>query len=131
MKIVVNHLTRMQSGYFCAAGVDVQTKTHVRPMPAQGHLRGDLLAHSGGPFDMGMIMELGPTTPQPDRPHVEDHTFDLANVKAQGILAGSRFWNMVTQMAKPKLKAVFGDDLKMRGKSCQFSLIWIWLDFIS
>ena len=66
---------------------------------------------------MGMIMELGPATPRPDRPQVEDHAFELSNVKALGILAGNRFWNMVTQMARPKFRDIFGDDLKMRGRA--------------
>ena len=30
MRIVVNHLTRMQSGYICVAGIDVQDNQHIR-----------------------------------------------------------------------------------------------------
>ena len=32
MKIVVNHLTRMQLGRICVAGVDMATGKHVRPL---------------------------------------------------------------------------------------------------
>lgn len=119
MKIVVDHLTRMQSGYFCVAGVDIKTKRHVRPMPVRGHLRGKLLASHGGPFDMGAIVDLGPTTPIPERPQVEDVSFEIDAARNTGILAGNRFWNMVTQLAQPKLTALFGVDLQQRGsQSC-------------
>ena len=38
MKIVVNHLTRMQPGYICVAGLDFQTNAHVRPVLAGSRL---------------------------------------------------------------------------------------------
>ena len=119
MKLVLNHLTRMQSGYICVAGVDVQAKRHVRPIPARAHLRPELLACHGGPFDLGVILDLGPTKYIGQPPQVEDHEFDLRQAKALGTLAAPRFWNMLTQMAQPSLRAIFGADLQKRGtNSC-------------
>jgi hypothetical protein len=36
MRIVVNHLTRMQPGYICVAGMERQGGRHVRPVLAGG-----------------------------------------------------------------------------------------------
>ena len=48
MRIVVNHLTRMRRGYICAAGINLATGEHVRPLPRSGDLRyRDLAAHGG------------------------------------------------------------------------------------
>lgn len=113
MKIVLNHLTRMQSGYVCVAGVDVATKTHVRPIPARTQLRPSFLARRNGPFDMAVIVDLGPTRPIGEKPAVEDHEFDPSKVTVVGTLAGPRFWNMLTQLAKPKLTLIFGNDLRL------------------
>ena len=119
MKIILNHLTRMQSGYICAAGVDVQTRRHVRPMPGRGHLRPDLLALHGGPLDIRAIIELGPSKHVGKPPEIEDHEFDPRNMQALGSLAAPRFWNMLTQMAKTDLASIFGADLRPAGaRSC-------------
>ena len=119
MKVVINHLTRMQSGYICAAGVDVHAKQHVRLMPARGHLRPELLAAHGGLFDMAVILEVGPTKRIGAPPEIEDREFDLRQTKFLGVLAPHRFWNMLTQMAQPKLTDIFGDALRARSSgSC-------------
>jgi hypothetical protein len=54
MQIVVNHLTRMQLGYICVAGVDVSSGQHIRPV-LRSRLNVDLLARNGGPFDLGIL----------------------------------------------------------------------------
>lgn len=52
MKIAVNHLTRMQPGYICVAGIDLETGSHVRPVLPSGRLSAALLRRNGGPFDI-------------------------------------------------------------------------------
>jgi hypothetical protein len=54
MRIIVNHLTRMQPGYICVAGVDVSSGQHVRP-ELRGRLTTDLLTLNGGPFDIASL----------------------------------------------------------------------------
>ena len=56
MRIIVNHLTRMQPGYICVAGVDVSSGQHVRPV-LRGRLTTDLLTLDGGPFDIASLVE--------------------------------------------------------------------------
>ena len=115
MKVVLNHLTRMQSGYVCAAGVDIETRRHVRLMPARAHLRPELLAAHGGPLAIAAILDLGPARDIGEPPEVEDCEFDLRKTTAHGLLAAPRFWNMLTQMAKPELAAIFGGVLHPAG----------------
>ena len=76
MRILVDHLTRMQAGYFCVAGVDVSTLRHVRPVLRRDRLTIDLLRPHGGPFDVGAVVYLGSTTDVGHPPELEDRRFD-------------------------------------------------------
>lgn len=51
MKIAVTHLTRMQRGYVCVAGVNVDTGEHIRPVLSNSRLRDTVCAGRSGPFD--------------------------------------------------------------------------------
>jgi len=115
MRIVVNHLTRMQRGYMCAAGVDMSTGHHVRPVSSAGRLSTNLLVRNNGPFDMRVVVDLGTPRPSRRKPEVEDYVVDLSRVKTMGTLRAGRFWSLLTQIAKPRLKDVFGDDLTAVG----------------
>ena len=116
MKIVVNHLTRMLSGYICVAGVDVATRQHVRPM-SKTNLRPNLLAEHGGPFAMAAVVDLGPVKSKAVRPEVEDRLFDPAQARVVKTLERGRFWNMLTQVAERELTTIFGEDLHPVGAS--------------
>ncbi len=118
MKVVVNHLTRMQQGYICVAGVDLDTERHVRPV-LKGRLRTSLLARNGGPFDMAVVVDLGTPTPAPQKPETEDHIFDPSQIKANRTLGASQFWKLLARLARPKLVDIFGPELVRRGgRSC-------------
>lgn len=117
MKIVVNHLTRMQQGYFCVAGLDVNTGEHVRPVLPGQRLPTSLLARYGGPFDMGVIVDLGAVKATPQKPEVEDHVFDLAKLNAAGTDEPAKFWRRLQQVARTRLRDIFGDALIPRGAS--------------
>ena len=119
MKIVVNHLTRMQQGYICVAGVDIQTYQHVRPVLAGTRLGTNLLARNGGPFDMAVVVDLGKLTPNPQRPEIEDHIFNPSSLRKMRTFPEEKFWRLLTRIAKRKLLEIFGSDLEMKGtKSC-------------
>src|SRR5260370_42124155 len=49
--LVINHLTRMQQGYICVAGVDLETGRHVRPV-LRRRMGTVNLVRNGGLFDM-------------------------------------------------------------------------------
>ena len=92
MKIVVNHLTRMQQGYICVAGVDIETSQHIRPVLLGTRLGINLLARNGGPFDMAVVVDLGKVTPSPQRPEIEDHIFSPSSVRKMNTFSEKQFW---------------------------------------
>ncbi|MGH3145870.1 MAG: hypothetical protein ACRDTR_08730, partial [Rubrobacter sp.] len=71
MRILVNHLTRMQPGYVCVAGLQLDTPNHVRPVLRRGRLTTGLLGLNGGPFDIGAVVVLGPATYAGHAPELE------------------------------------------------------------
>lgn len=117
MKIIVNHLTRMQQGYFCVAGIDVKTGKHVRPVMSGQRLQTGLLARYGGPFDIGVLVDLGAVTPMPQRPELEDHLFDPAMARAVDTDDPAKFWQRLQRVAHNRLTDIFGCALIRKGAS--------------
>lgn len=118
MKIVVNHLTRMQAGYICVAGLDLQTNAHVRPVLARSNLTVDLLKRKGGPFDIAVVVDLGDTRAQGTPPETEDHLFDRAQVTAMRELPAGRFWEVLKSVSWNALKEIFGKELQPQRHGC-------------
>lgn len=114
MKIVVNHLTRMQRGFICVAGIDLATGQHVRPV-LRSQMRKELLARYGGPFDIGRIVDLGWTKYLGTRPESEDYLFHRSEARALGEMPAAEFWQRLEALARPKLGEIFGKDLVPRG----------------
>lgn len=118
MRIVVNHLTRMSEGYVCVAGVDLATNSHVRPVFHYGRLPESLLRREGGPFDVGVEVDLGKVTPRPADPEREDHVFDPAKASAVGRFADLKYWKLLNSIAGRRLQTIFGDALHTQGRGC-------------
>lgn len=114
MKIVINHLTRMQKGFICVAGVDLATGQHVRPV-LRSQMRKELLARYGGPFDIGRIVNLGWTKWVGTQPELEDYLFHQSEARVVGEMPAGEFWELLRRLAKPKLVEMFGRDLLPRG----------------
>ena len=117
MRILVNHLTRMQPGYFCAAGVDLETGRHVRPVLRRGRLTVDLLSTNGGPFDVGSVLDLGPTTSAGRAPELEDHRFDPAETRWLSDDDPDEFWEVLDRTAQGDLMEIFGPELELWDES--------------
>jgi hypothetical protein len=119
MQIIINHLTRMQSGFFCAAGVDLETLRHIRPVKIGMRLRTDMLARYGGPFELGNVLDLGAVKNVGLRPEVEDHEPQWPQLKVVDQFSGAEFWEILQRVSRPKLRQIFGPQLKMVGRrSC-------------
>jgi len=117
--ILVNHLTRMQPGFFCTAGIDWQTGHHIRPtLPAPQRLENRYLACHGGFFEMGVLTDLGPAVPKPHPPETEDHQFDPRRAKAKETIRPSLFWKALCRVAQPSFQALFGPSLIRKGPKC-------------
>ena len=94
MRIIVNHLTRMQSGYICVAGVDVSNGQNVRPV-LRGRLATDLLVSKGGPFDMAALVELGTVECCGHAPEKEDYYFDPRPAHYIRHIPSMLFWELL------------------------------------
>lgn len=116
MEIIVNHLTRMQRGCVCAAGVDIATGTHVRPVWALGQLGTDMLARNGGPFDMAVKVDLGKVRHCGHPPELEDYDFNLAQATSHGKVPKKEFWELLSSVAKSRLSELFGPNLRTRAR---------------
>jgi hypothetical protein len=115
MRIVINHLTRMHGGHICTAGVDLDTRRHVRPVLAGEPLPFYLMSPYGGPFEMARILELGSPRPTPVAPHIEDYVFVPACVKKVRRACPKEFWKLLDDLAQPTLAEIFGDCLHPAG----------------
>ena len=117
MQILVNHLTRMQPGYVCAAGVDVNTLRHVRPVLRYGRLTTGLLKPNGGPLGIGSVVDLGPTTDAGRPPELEDRYFDPARATWLFDDAPDDFWDSLDEISQKGLAEIFGPDLELWDES--------------
>ena len=111
MRIVINHLTRMQRGFICVAGIRQPDGPHVRPVLARQRLSVDLLERNGGPFDIANLVDLGQCQASPNPPEVEDHVFDPAQAHIVNALSGDAFWQQLDGIAQDTLNELFGEAL--------------------
>jgi hypothetical protein len=118
MRVVINHLTRMQPGYICVAGIDVRTNQHVRPVLRRARLTTDLLARNGGAFDIGRVVDLEPAEPNGSGPETEDHIFDLGRLVAVEELDSDSFWELLNGIALETLTEIFGEALHAQRRGC-------------
>ena len=118
MQILVNHLTRMQPVYVCAAGVDVNTLRHVRPVLRYGRLATGLLKPNGGPLDVGAVVDLGPTGDAGHPPELEDRYFDPNRATWLFDDEPDGFWDLLEETARESLAEIFGPALELWDESC-------------
>jgi hypothetical protein len=112
MRVVLNHLTRMEAPRICVAGIDPDTGSHVRPTTDRLHpLTRDLLASEGGPFALGSLVELGEVTPEPKAPEIEDHRFRPDRTQVLGRVSPSRYAELLNGHACRHLHEIFGAEL--------------------
>ena len=116
MRLLINHLTRMHGGHICLAGVDLETRRHVRPLLANDPLPFYLLARYGGPFEMARIVDLGSPRHAPAPPHVEDHIFVPARARVDRPAAAQEFWQLLEEIERTSLREIFGEALDEVGR---------------
>ena len=107
----------MQPGYFCVAGVDVNLPRHIRPVLRHGRLTTDLLRTRGGPFDLGAVVDLGPTTNAGRAPELEDHRFDPMEARWLSDENPNCFWDSLDEIAAESLEEIFGPELELWDES--------------
>jgi hypothetical protein len=107
----------MQPGYFCVAGVDVDTLRHIRPVLRRGRLTTDLLRPNGGPFDVGSVVYLGSTISAGHPPELEDRRFDSARARWLFDDDPADFWDTLHRVAQKSLEEIFGPALELWDES--------------
>lgn len=110
MEIIINHLTRMTAGYFCVAGLTRAGNRHVRPVTGR-RLPRSFLDRDGGVFGLASTIEIGPTTPSPSPPEMEDETFNPADARLVANLSEEEFWAANDAASKGTLAELFGPAL--------------------
>jgi hypothetical protein len=116
MQVVINHLTRMQPGYVCTAGLELTTGQPVRPMVAGGLTRA-LLAEEGGCLALRVVLDLGPTQFLGRVPEIEDRQCDPAQFRILDHLDLPAFLARNAAAAKEALADLFGDELQPQGRT--------------
>lgn len=118
MRVVINHLTRMEAPRICIAGIAPVTGQHIRLTTGRGRpLTRDLLAEHGGPYALGTLVELGEITPNPEPPETEDCLFSPDETQVIGRLSPKRYLELVREHADDRLSAIFGDELVRHARS--------------
>jgi hypothetical protein len=74
-----------------------------------------LLAVHGGPFALGAVVDLGPTTPVGKAPEIEDHRFEPRGARRRRTVTPADFWARLLDEARPRLAEIFGPALHARG----------------
>ena len=105
----------MQAPRICIAGIEVESKVHLRPVTDREQpLTRELLAESGGPFEVGALVDLGSVEAQPNCPEMEDHRFSPASAEHVRQLAGDEYLQLIDGVCHDTLEAAFGPDLHRR-----------------
>jgi hypothetical protein len=63
-------------------------------------------------IDLGQVRYCGST------PEVEDHSFNLQNIRSKGILQKEQFWHLLQSVAKRSMIEIFGSALQQVNRSC-------------
>jgi len=112
MEIVVNHLTRMQTGYICVAGLSTRTSKCIRPCLPNSRLTEAMWSRNGGIFDLGAVVELGSVRNESTAPETEDRIFREDNLNFVEEMDPSDFWDLMYEQAETSFESIFGTELR-------------------
>lgn len=74
-----------------------------------------MLKSNGGPFDVGVVVDLGHVTPEGVAPEVEDHRFSQRQARFIEQMDSTEFWGLLAQVSEGRLRSIFGPELKRQG----------------
>lgn len=117
MRIVINHLTKMHGERICVAGIDIATGQHIRPTTsASSPLTRRLLRASGGPFEVGALVDLASVTACGQVPETEDHRFSPPAARHVQMLKPAEYLELLDTASSDSLEDAFGPDLERATK---------------
>ncbi len=118
MEIVVSHLTRLNPGHICAAGIEIAASRHIRPVLERPLLLPVRLCQGSSPkIRVRSVIDLHDSKPCGEKPEVEDHECFLAHLVEVRRMQHQEFWELLNRMIKPNLTAIFGSALQQVGKN--------------
>lgn len=115
MRMVVTHLTRMQVGFVCVAGIDPTSGEHIRPVVPGRRLRRNEIHIGGSEIVIGTELDLGRTTAVPSPPEVEDHAFTPPAARRVRDWSAGDLAGLLRRHAAPSLADIFGAELEPDG----------------
>ena len=115
MQIVISNLTRMAPGFFCFAGIDLETKNNIRPVVPGNRLPTSLLKREPVKYQLRSVIDIGYTKPLELIPESEDNEFSPFNTTFIRELPFRDFWYLLRSCAKFSLFSIFGKELRCRG----------------
>lgn len=89
-------------------------------MTSGSRLSRELLVEEGGPFEIGGVVDLGPTQHVGQVPEHEDHSFDPDRGRQIELLDPNDFWPLLEGSANAILRDIFGPELHQQQRSCVF-----------
>ncbi|MEZ6137165.1 MAG: hypothetical protein R3C53_19930 [Pirellulaceae bacterium] len=111
MRLCINHLTRMQAGCICVAGIDEASGLHIRPV-AERQLSTRLLAEYGGPLEFSTIVDVGETQFVGRMPEIEDRRCDFGKCHIIRRLTQQELLDRSINVASASLLEIFGEELQ-------------------
>jgi hypothetical protein len=121
-RVVITHLTRMQPGYVCIAGIDPATGEHIRPVVSGRRILREEIAFDGNEISVGTELDLGETAPAPTPPEVEDHTFDPLRARRVRDWSAAELREFLRAYAVGSLREIFGPDLEADGATASLAV---------
>lgn len=107
----------MRGERICVAGLDWDTAEHIRPVTrATAPLTRRLLRSNGGLFEIGALVDLGPTTSCGERPETEDHRFSPSSARYESTLSSDDYFELLDISSSASLEEAFGPDLERATK---------------
>jgi hypothetical protein len=117
----VTHLTRMEVGFVCVAGMDPITGAHIRPVVPGRRIRRDEIHIGGSEITIGTELNLGHVVPVPSPPEVEDHAFAPAAAKRLRDWSSADLGAFLRGHAAGTLDDIFGAGLEPDGWTASMS----------
>ncbi len=118
MKLLINHLTRMQADCICVAGIDLHSGLHIRPV-GNRQLSAQLLRCHGGPLELGTVLDIGESTFAGRFPEIEDRLCDPSMWSQIDKMTPHLFFDKMSSLASESLCEIFGSELQPHFGRCR------------
>ena len=107
--IVVDHLARLEDGSIVVAGIDGRHE-HLAPLTG-GPWGSAATTRGGGPFGIGVAVDIGFSRRSGTPPLVEEREVDESGITELGRLPDGEFWSLLETLGHDHLPSIYGPEL--------------------